>query len=128
MITIINLTMNITIMLTISIITVIISGSSAGRPLHILGAGPLVRQEAEAGLKDVPELLAAGRRLREPGVWRVRSCAVVAEVLPKFFAEPATFLNGMTGTYSGDLWRRRIRAKTAQKISKSWLIKFPSQK
>ena len=33
-----------------------------------------------------------------------------------------------TNKYCGDLRRRRIRAETAQKISKSWLVGFPTSK
>ena len=36
------------------------------------------------------------------------------------------FPGKMTNKYCGDLRRRRIRAKTAQNISKLWLVEFPS--
>ena len=40
-------------------------------------------------------------------------------------AETAVFPCKTTNKYCRDLQRRRICAKTAQQISKSWLVKFP---
>ena len=41
------------------------------------------------------------------------------------FAETVSFPCKMTNKYCRDSRRRRIRAKTAQKMSKAWLVKFP---
>ena len=43
------------------------------------------------------------------------------------FAETVIFPCKMTNKYRGDLRRRRIRAKSTQKIHKSGLVKFPSK-
>ena len=51
---------------------------------------------------------------------------VFAEALRRC-AETAIVHRKRSNKYCGDLRRRRIRAKTAQKISKSWLVKFPSR-
>ena len=52
-------------------------------------------------------------------------CSFAVEVL-RIIAETVCFLCQMTNNYCRDLWRRRIRAKAAQKHVKTLAMKFPS--
>ena len=50
--------------------------------------------------------------------------SLFVEVLRRI-AETVVFPCEVTKKYCGDLQRRRIRAQTARKDTKSWLVKFP---
>ena len=94
--------------------------------LSLLGRPPGRRTWIAGRRQDAtPSVWRAGsiREFREPGV-----LLFPAQFLRTFCGELrrlTPFSSNMAKGYCGDMRRRRIHAKTAQKISKSWPVVFP---